>query len=366
MAESGPAMTNGTYETLPSEPEILVHALDRAIEIRNAAYTYVGAPILVLGTLGNLLTIIVLLYAKSFRTMSFGVLLILLAVTDIGVLNTVLLRYVLASVTDASSRFRWWHHSDGGCRTQEFLQRFFVYLSPWTLVLITGERLLSVLYPFRSSSLIGSRKWAIIAWLSLCAVDTFINLYHPIRGWFLYTLCRPQDVQADQVIRIYELVDLFASSLLPGLVILIMNVQIIRFIRRSRRSVDQLMTSSVPPKSRGNTVMLIIVSILFLCLSLPVNIALNIFNFLKPDTRLDNVFKLEIMIDLARLLSVLVNNGCNFIIYCMMGRKFRTQLGLLFCGRSIPNSTRAALSNLPHTRLNSRSKSRSYANEAQL
>ncbi len=315
----------------PRNVSVAAAEANSASWIVSLIFTYVGVPVLVMGTLGNLMTIVVLLYAKSLRTMPFYVLLIFLAVADIGVLSTVLLRYVITGVTDVAlgRKYDLWVRSDWGCRTLEFLRRFFIYLSPWTLVLVTAERFISVCHPFLSQRLC-RRKWAIIGWLCVCLSDVCINVYHPARGTLLIqkknvSLCVSRRGE-DDVYKAFSWVTPCLISILPGLAIIVMNTLVIRSRKCSNDAIDDRMGArTVTTESRDKAAILITVGFLFLFLALPVNIVANAIAMWGFQTLNDWTNTVEIIYKVAILLSVL-NNACNFMLYCMTGVRFRQKL----------------------------------------
>ncbi len=306
----------------------------RGLCITGHMFTYAGIPVLALGTVGNILAIAVLLYAKSFRKKPFGILLILLSLVDLGVLYTELLRYIILGLTQTQLDIQ--GLSEAGCKAFEFFRRFFIQLSPWTLVLITTERLISVALPMRASQLC-QKKYFALAWLCITVCLICVDLFHPIVGMELglgldgYIMCKYSNVSHHmQAYKIYPWVDMCLAALVPGLVILIMNIIIVRLIRQSANQRTQMVQGcgKAEPDS-GKTSMLIAIGVLFLVLALPATIAVTLFSHFNWNFPIEWVAAVEIIHKVAILLSVL-NNAGNFIIYCLTGTKFRQKLLVMF------------------------------------
>ncbi len=314
-----------------------IEEIYRGLCITGYMFTYAGIPVLALGTVGNILTVAVLLYAKSFRKMSFGILLILLSLVDLGVLYTELLRYIVLGLTQTQLDLQ--GLSEAGCKAFEFFRRFFTQLSPWTLVLVTTERFISVEFPLRVPHLC-QIKYAVATWLGVVLCVLVVNLYHPITG-MLYAegrdgsvLCRSHPDQSDAY-RIYPWIDLCLGSLIPGLMILAMNIAIVRRIRRSRRQRRRIARRSIKAAEGGGgeTRMLIAIGILFLVLTLPATIVLTVFSNFGWNPPEEWLVPLEVTYKVA-ILSAVLNNACNFLLYCFAGPKFRkTAMRMIDCGQ---------------------------------
>ena len=312
-----------------------IEEIYRGLCITGYMFTYAGIPVLALGTVGNILAVAVLLYARSFRKMSFGILLILLSLVDLGVLYTELLRYIVLGLTETQLDLQ--GLSEAGCKAFEFFRRFFTQLSPWTLVVITTERLISVTLPIRAPQLC-QKKWVALTWLIVTLCLVCVNLFHPIAGMLFdvgmdgSVMCQTNSnhSQVAQAYKIYPWVDMCLAALVPGLMILVMNIIIVHRIRRSGHQRRQIARGCGKAEDdSGKTTMLIAIGVLFLVLTLPATIVLTVFSNFGWHPPIEWVVPLEITYKVAILLSVL-NNAGNFILYCLAGAKFRHKLLLMF------------------------------------
>ncbi len=312
----------------------------KGLALTSKIWIYGGIPALVIGTVGNLLTIAVLLRAESFRSMSFGLLLIFLSLVDIGVLNTELLRYILIGLSEGANDPQ--IISDAGCRAFEFFRRVFIYLSAWTLVLVTIERLLSLVFHLRAMRLC-NRKCAVMSWICVILCVVGVNLFHPIKGMHFGVAldgtfaCKTRDNQT-HAYKVYPWVDLCLSSLIPGIIILVMNVIVVCHIRRVRLERLQMVRDCGSARDSGMTRMLIAISVLFLLLTLPANSVLTVLATRDWKPPKEWVVPTEIAYKVAVFLTVL-NSACNFMVYCVAGAKFRAELVLcLRCSRRQPQA----------------------------
>jgi len=146
-------------------------------------FTYIAPFIIILGTLGNIFSFVVLQH-PSYRKTSTGFILSALAVVDTGMLNTGLLRNFILSAFGVDVRLL----SEASCRIHYFLTYVFRYASPMTIALMTTERVVGVWRPFKVNSIF-SRKNVAIAWSvsllvlmgmtahSFFTVDLFVDEY---------------------------------------------------------------------------------------------------------------------------------------------------------------------------------------------
>ncbi len=307
--------------------------------LSNWWYTWIGTPLLIVGTLDNLLALAVL-QTRSFRQAPSGFILSLLALVDIAVLNCGLLRHVImgitADVTDISTL------SSGSCKLYRFGVYFLTHLSAWTLVLMTTERVLSVIYPIKARQLC-SKKRISIAWAIICAILIIADCH----AFFTVDLQDSLRVTSDARVVLTETchylleyssfwkyvwpwIDLVLACLMPGFTILAINIIIAvrmrraKKVRRVRMSVHER-----GAKTRSITVMVLSISLLFLLCNTPIAIFLIGYNYWSQDTA-EQENRLQ-AVQLAVNLITYSNNAFNFLLYCVSGAKFRKALVMFVC-----------------------------------
>ena len=112
-------------------------------------------PFLIVGTLGNILTLVVL-HRPAFRNKSFAVYLRALAIADTGVIWIGLRTIQIFQIGRTTMKMEWEH------RVQTCLFSIVSIFSSWTIVLVTLERVIIVLKPEKAKVLCTKRR-AILA-----------------------------------------------------------------------------------------------------------------------------------------------------------------------------------------------------------
>ena len=132
----------------------------------------VGIPMFIGDMCAIILTLIDLLRSRSIRSTSFGMLLILLSVSDIGVLSTGLLRLCIQGLT--WDRLPLWNVCQWCCKVHIYLTYVSVELSSWTLTLVTLERALAVTCPSKAAYLCTKMRM-FGAWIAILVLVMSFN-----------------------------------------------------------------------------------------------------------------------------------------------------------------------------------------------
>ncbi|GAB1606793.1 FMRFamide receptor [Argonauta hians] len=123
--------------------------------------------------------------------------------------------------------------------------------------------------------------------------------------------------------------NLLVMFLMPFTLLTYLNTCLINAIRTSRKCRMQMSSSAV--RENNMTVMLISVVVVFLVCQLP-SIADNIlWTVLKNNQQSCSVAYIKFT-TISNLM-VVFNSACNFVLYCLFGKKFRRVFGKLFCAR---------------------------------
>ena len=107
-----------------------------------ALFVYVSPFLIIIGTLGNPVSIITLQH-RHFRYTSTGFILTALSVVDIGALNVSLLTHWLPLLFEVRLK------TSFGCKVTAFLAYYLNTLSSWILILLTAERKCGILSAVR-------------------------------------------------------------------------------------------------------------------------------------------------------------------------------------------------------------------------
>lgn len=302
-----------------------------------------GSPILlILGSVGNLITFIVLMQRKN-RVSSTAMFLIALAVSDILILWTGLFREWIRHQNGKDIRT----YSEFGCRLHLFLTYLSFQCSSWFLVTVTVERLIAVLLPHKIKNICNPRNAGIVILMIVILLMllnghwyygfTVVQTYQVHNN--TYKACREKhDHTYVAFRRIWNWIDLCIVSLVPLVLLSLANITvIIRLLIRKRKSNTQIVPSAlkVHPENRKVsqlTVTLIIVNIVFIVCSTPLSVDIILRDKLptfKTEKHDYAVYKLR-----EAIVGLLAYFNCsiNFILYFVSGSKFRDEVKH-FCSR---------------------------------
>ena len=284
--------------------------------------------IIILGTLGNILCIIIC-RRKRVKQHSFSICLIVLAVSD--------------TVSLHSNLWTWWidlisEHlivrSSLSCKFELFFLWLSADLSSWILCLITIQRFISVWLPTKAKSLCNI-KCSIIGCVVLIVLASAKNLHYvafeytirrrSLKNTTVFARCEPESGAYEHFLfNEWAILDLVLGAMLPFLIIAICNGMIVgRLYRTDRQRCDD----SRERKMNNINVMLTLNSMAFLILVVPIFIIGTIIGYgnLNPNTMesVKDVYHIT-------LLLWMVNPAINFYIYCLGGPLFRRELKEFF------------------------------------
>ena len=320
-------------------------------EYRHAVRIWKTIPpiFLVLGTLGNLLTIVVLMRSKS-RLSSTALYLSALAVSDLLVLWLGLLRQWLIYMFDIDVR----HLSEAGCKIHIFLVYFATQCSSWLLVAVTSERFIGVLLPHKVKQGCTTRT-AVVTISIIVGCLILLNAH-----WF-YGMGETEVVfsnvtyvfKCDSIYEhYYEFlgfkwlwIDLCVFSLVPFTILLIGNVSIIvRVLASKHKTRIQIAPSNGgtgavrrSDKTAQLTAMLVLLNIVFFVCTLPM--AIYLIGEPKWISKLKSYHEFAVLRLWWSVVNsfMYLNNAINFILYFLSGSRFRQEVkSLVFGGRARP------------------------------
>lgn len=325
-------------------------------EITEGIWKYCSFVLIAVGTVGNVLAILVLL-RRNMRSSTTMFYLTVLAFADMVVLYTGLLRYWVKYVFDYDLRAV----TTASCRVHLFLVYFSLDTAVWTMVVVTVDRAIFVCWPFRAKTFCTLRNARCVL-AALIVVFSFVNIHFL---WMIDIIVTDTG-ETDCEVRIaltdrqywyakvfHPWLDFCIFSFLPFSVMLVCNCLIIRQMAVSRRRLAahakrqaeraanaEISTAShsrrISRKSRrlprycsSVTVTLLTVNMVFLLTTSPIVVYL-----LGHDKWYDHGSAharavLGLIWAIVNMLQYL-NNAIHFFLYCLTGPKFRRELVLLF------------------------------------
>lgn len=313
--------------------------------------------LLVFGTFGNILSIIVLSRPR-FRRWASTVYLIGLSVADLCVLYIGLLR-------------QWFRYTFGGdiretsaffCKVHWWLMYVAADSSVWILVAITIERLVSTLCPYKKKQ-VCSRKVSTIT-LAVIVPTTMLVNCHLMYGFDRFEVkdgnmtilvpCAPATPAYEYFVdNIWNYIDLCKFSLLPFAILACGNACILYKLIASRRKVK---SQVVPATTDGATtarkgtsnmsLLLVALNFMFILSTLPVSVYFIGEPYWIPKDIPRDIRLQDPWWALVNFLYY-INNSSNFILYCLTGSRFRESVKNLFLFRKIHSSFAASGNTAP-------------------
>lgn len=318
----------------------------------------IGCPMLLfLGTLGNGLSFFVLTATRKIRLSAFGMYLSTLAVFDTLALWVTLPRHFIKWLWLKDIR----ELSEWSCRIFRFLQFSLMNTSAWLLVAVTAERCLSIYFPTKVRYYNSINRTRIII-STICIVHFLWNVHifwtlgpqYDKTGTKVTSYCGfPDASSAFYWKKVHTWVDMTKLSLLPFLLMVLMNACIVISLKRraddcrnkkgilNEANVGSNSAPSMAEKqaraASSKTAMLLPVSIFFLIATAPTFVQTAYSNVHADDSKSEHTKAVSLLIDCLSTLMLYSNNAGNFILYCVSGATFRklcaSKLRSICCNR---------------------------------
>ncbi|XP_067661475.1 neuromedin-U receptor 2-like [Haliotis asinina] len=332
-------MNNSTIETggVPELEDFTQHKVAVAI------WTYIPPILIVMGSIGNILCILVL-SKTSMKFSTTSLYLRVLAVVDIVVLYTGLLRQWLRYLLNLDIR----RMTEPGCKIHTWIVYAVVHSSAWLLVGVTLERVLSVMFP-HTVKMKCTRKAAYAIIGSILVFFLLLNAHYLYGiGDYYYqegneTLLIPCDGITDDYYRfettIWPWVDFCFYSFLPSSILIISNFCIIRTVYSSDTKANDVKgycgnVTARKNKTSSMTMTLVAVSAAYVICTTPFCVYAIYSNIHSEGLSLETKATRSLLWSLVNMLQYL-NNTINFIMYSVTGSRFRHELKGMFCKKAI-------------------------------
>ena len=290
---------------------------------------------LLLGTAGNCLSILVLTRQK-IRKSTTAIYLVVLAISDLFVLYTGLLRRWISVVFDLDIR----HLHPVVCKIHAWLVYSSLDYSAWILIAVTFERVVLVWFP-HSAKRRCSRRSAFVVLLAIAAFLLLFNVHFLFSTGHVYeTIDNVTTMEKCHFIdhsyfyffhNIWPWLDLSAFCIIPFSCLLAGNLLIVfKFLRKRQKIGPSLRIKRTDQKRFSSmTRMLFTINTAFLICTMPVSIFL--VGYKDWERGGDHAKAISSLFWSLCNILMYVNNTFNFLFYCMSGRKFRDEVKVMFC-----------------------------------
>ena len=302
---------------------------------------YVTPVIIGLGIVGNTLSFSVAML-KHNRSLPFGIYMAALACSDTFLLTVgqlygwIMFHFLSLSMNKAK------------CQALLFLYQLGGNVGAWIIVALTFERYLLVC---RATDHVRFRTvrntYITVAIIVLVCIAK--NIHYIFTAEFIadeghdFMICAIGFERSDATIIFVQVVEMLFNSLIPFICILTLNGFIIYRLRkqantRKKRlrnntaasSVSMLSSKTPRDSARGLTVMLVSVSMAFVCLTSPMFIYRFYFAFEQSACNEPKTLARYILVDNVLMLLYGSNFSINLLLYCVTGSLFREDLINIF------------------------------------
>lgn len=285
--------------------------------------------LLVFGTFGHILTIVVLIQRRNSNN-SIARYLIALAVSELIVLWTGCPRHWIKYMFAVDIR----HLSEIACKLHLYLICFGSQSSSMLIVVVTLERFIGVWLPLRHKRTCTPSN--AVAVITVIAVVNGILNAHLLYGMVSSKdrNCTPiDDAYTYFVLHVFSKILACVSFFIPLTVLFIGNIAIIvRVLMRSRKNRIRIAphksSSSTNSKDSQMTAMLVTLNVVFMVCVTPMMLALPYFmkRAVSSDNGGNRVF--ELIWAIVNMMYY-TNSAVNFILYFLSGARFRREVKLL-------------------------------------
>ena len=285
-------------------------------------------PILVpIGLIGNTLSFLVMMKANN-RKISTCIYMAAISIND-NLMMCVALHGWLVGVLKMHEIELW------ECKISVHIAIFTIQSSTYQVLAMTIDKYVAVKWPHRAASY-STPKRAKIILLSIFLCALIYNLPHLLFASLVGHQCLGY-VVGGVFAEVFSWTSFLVNGFIPVSLLIYMNYVIVQSVINSRKmfrsNANPIITESVLETKRQKaiksaenqlTIMLLLVTTLFLILLLPIYIRFIYFSLVERDTPskyANSMFFFQITQKLST-----TNNGINFFLYCISGRKFRNDL----------------------------------------
>ena len=301
--------------------------------------------LMAIGIPGNILSIIILMKLRSTQR---SIYLVCLACADLLVL-------CVSVLPDWIGGILMFHLRDVYsivCRLQTFGMYSSIQLSSWILVLVTTERVVSVIYPHRVRIVFSLQRTFVSVILTIIGILS-LNLHFIIglpRDNITENLtenhtdshCFVREYVNTFYVNVWPWIDLLISFILPCVFLLIGNIIIIYRLRRNSRKdvytcrVAVVTQTGAIEARRGKasvvTKRVIVLNVIYIICMLPACLFAVVMPYWFSDSYSSENGVSDLLAAIVTML-MFVNSSVNFLLYIFLGERFRKELfSMITCG----------------------------------
>ena len=286
-----------------------------------------------IGLIGNTLSFLVMTKPNN-RRVSTCIYMAAISVND-NLMMCLALDTWLLNTVNRYDRNLW------GCKSKAYLISFCIQTSTYLVLAMTSEKYVAIKWPHKAAAFSTPTR-AIVISLGLIVCALCYNIPHLFSSNLIKNLCVGYALGGTKT-KVYSWISFLVNFIIPFSMLIHMNYAIIKAVRNSgkmfgtntaidgRKKTQGMDTRQRKMKNAENqlTTMLLLVTVLFLVLLFPAYIRFIYSTFVgreTPSKFATSVLMFEITHKLYN-----TNNGINFFLYCMSGKRFRNDLKEKIC-----------------------------------
>ena len=282
-------------------------------------------PILVpIGLVGNTLSFLVMIRPNN-RNISTCIYMAAISVNDNIMMCPALQDWLVGTVF-----VREWYLLE--CVLHTYLHAYSLQCGTYQVLAMTLDKYIAIKWPHRAATYSTPRRTKITISAIITSIAIF-NLPHFFITAVVAGNCYGFSVKSI-ITKIYSWLTIILNAVVPFTLLIHMNYVIVKTVRHSRKTFRGNVDIDARQKSMKNaenqlTIMLLLVTTLFLILLLPTYIRFIYAAFVISDTPYKYATTMFIFEFSYKL--YVTNSGINFFLYCLSGQKFRNDLKEMVC-----------------------------------
>ena len=293
-------------------------------------------PILIpIGLIGNTLSFTVMTKSKN-RKVSTCIYMAAISVND----NLMMLMCFHDYFVSGLQVHKWYPIE---CKIAGFVALFALQNCTYLILAMTLDKYIAIKWPHRAATYSTPRRARMIA-VGMYVCVSIYNIPHFFLSRVIGNQCFNFGISS-VISRVYSMFSFVVNAVIPFAVLIHMNYVIVKTVRNSHKISNRLVTRQSTMKNAENqlTIMMLLVTTLFLILLCPTYIRFIYLLFAKRDTPLQYANSMFFYQITSKLYNT--NSGINFLLNCISGQKFRNDLKEIFCCLNSLNISVQSLSN---------------------
>ena len=291
--------------------------------IANLINTYWYPILIPIGLIGNSLSFTVMIKSKN-RKMSTCIYMAAIGINDNLMMLTAFHDYLVSGL-----QIHKWYPIE--CKIAVFVALYGLQNCTYLIVAMTMDKYIAIKWPHRAATYSTPRRAERIV-VGLYMLVCIYNIPHCFLSSVIGGQCFNFGIR-NVFSRVYSWFSFVVNAIVPFTILIHMNYVIVKTVRNSHKmfGTNGLVTKHSAVKSVENqlTVMMLLVTTLFLILLCPTYIRYIYLLFAETDTPLKYANSMLFYQITAKFYDT--NSGINFFLYCISGQKFRNDLKEILC-----------------------------------